>query len=460
MSATLIAALVIQLVAVCLLRARLGRHWLGRPFTIFVLMAVVFHGISELLIHTPAARGYAHSPRWSIEQSYIDDAAFMVSAGLLTAVLTYVIFVRPIESGTPEIATIRSALQPLDWRITGLAAVPLLVATVHGRGYGSWRPDSGAPATVVMQLSNTFLVILVVLTAFSFVLNNGVRWLMPALAAQSLTLAVAGQRLELFVGAATLLVLLYQMEIRLSRRAVLLALSVATIASLGITSARESVGREYFRDDSGLLGRSIAIANGIVSPPDLSGLWSEVAFRFDANVFAGQIDRSVQSGAAPLGVSSILDSLLISVPSALYADKLQDSRARSLEHQLITELNVVPIDYAPGSIGPYLGTVGRRGLLVLMLLVGLGFALSENWLLRRVTLSRVLILASMLQGVLFFAKGLAGMAVFLRTGLFLVMFIGVLKLVYTTRPAWSRRLLAGTGSAVATTRRASDVSSC
>jgi hypothetical protein len=121
------------------------------------------------------------------------------------------------------------------------------------------------------------------------------------------------------------------------------------------------------------------------------------------------------------------------VPSVLYTEKSTSDRARSLEYQLIAERNVVPIDYAPGSIGPYLGAVGRHGLLLLMLLVGLAFAMAENWLFRRVTLNRILILATLIQGVLFFAKELVGIAVFLRTGLLLVLIVTVVRGLWPLR---------------------------
>jgi hypothetical protein len=438
MSLTLLAALIMQLLSVCLLRVRLGRRWLGRPFTIFVLMAVVFHGASELIIHAPAAQGHGRSPRWTIEQSYIDDAALAVSTGLFVAVLGYLALVRPAASSPPNPATVRSALRPLDWRMTGLAAIPLVAATVAGRGYGNGYAYTPTPAAALVGLSNTFLVILVVLTTFSFVVKYGRRWLIPTLAVQSLVLAVGGQRIELFVGAAVLLALLYHVDIRLSRRAVAVALSIATVAALGITSARESVGREYFRDNSGFLGRSKVIAEGALSPHDPASLWNDVAFRFDGNVLAGQVDKSVQAGSEQLGVSSILNSFLISVPSVIYTDKSNSSRARSVEYQAIGELNVVPIDYTPGSIGPYLGAVGRRGLLLLMLLVGLAFALAENWLLRTLTLNRILILASLLQGVLFFSKELGGIVVFLRTGLLLALAMTILKGLSLTRSRWRR----------------------
>jgi hypothetical protein len=392
-------------------------------------MATLFHGVSEVLIHTVAARDFRRSPRWSIEQSYIDDAALAVSMGLLVAVLGYLILVNPGASSPPQPVTVRPAWWPLDWRIAGLAAVPLLAATVSGKGYGNYYAYAPTLSATLVGLSNAFLVILVVLTAFSLVLKYGRGWLIPVLAAQSAVLAVSGQRSELFVGAVVLLVLLYHVDIRLSRRAVALALSVATVAALGITSAREDVGRQYFRDDSGFIGRGRVIADGALSRPDPGTLLSEFAHRFDGNVFAGQVDRSVRAGSEfeQLGVSSILDSFLIVVPSVLSTERSNSEQARSLEYQLIAERNVVPIDYAPGSIGPYLGAVGGRGLLLLMLLVGLAFAVAENWLLRKVTLNRILILATLLQGVLFFAKELVGIAVFLRTGLLLVLIVTVLR---------------------------------
>lgn len=442
MSGTLLAALALQLLSISLLRMRLGPPWLSRPFTLFALMATIFHGVSEILIQT-VAQDFRRSPRWSIEQTYIDNAALAVSIGLLVAVFGYLLLVKPDASRPTEPATASSTPQSLDWRITGLAAVPLLAATVSGRGYGNHYAYAPTLSTTIVGLANTLLVILVVLTAFSFVLKYGKRWLLPALVLQSVVLAVGGQRFELFMGAVVLLVLLYRMEITVSRRAVVIALSVATVAASGITSAREDVGREYFRDDSGFMGRARVISEGTLSPSDPRKLIREFAHRFDGNVFAGQAEKSGQSGSGNErpGVSSIIDSFLIVVPSAVTPGLSQTDRPRSLEYQFVASRDVVPIDYAPGSIGPYLGAVGLRGLIILMLLVGLAFAAGENWLFRKVTLYRFLLLATLLQGVLYFAKELVGIAVFLRTGVILVLLVVVLRGLWPLHSKLTARLV-------------------
>ena len=425
MSLTAIAALALQVASVVLLRIGVGRGWLARPFTFFVFAACVYHGISEILIsHTPARE--LSASRWAVGQQYIDDAMLAISAALLASVCGYLLFARRTVPAPPSAGVTR---QLVDWRITGVVSLPLIVVTARGDGYNPGRSVSFATDSLATNFAEGFLILLVVLTAFGFVARYGARWFAPALIVQSAVLATAGQRLELFIGATMLTVLLRRVGLRPSRRAIVVTLGVAVLAALGITSVRAADGRGFFYEDSGLVARAEVIAAGALSPPDVPALVSEAADRIDGNTFAGQADQSLATGSSPLGASEVVGSLVVVVPSALYPDKLSDPRSLGLKYWEVTTLNLVPIDYVPGSIGLYLGAVGPLRLPILMFFVGILLALLENFVLRTVTVMRFLLLAALLQGVLFYEKDLLTIAITLRDGALLILGLYLLRWV-------------------------------
>src|SRR5277367_5145522 len=217
MSAVLLTALCLQGAAVALLRHRLGRAWLRRPVTLLVLTAVTYDGAAEILLAFPSVRVW-DTNRLGIAQGDIDSATLVTSAGLLALVLCYLAArpeSAPWTSGplTSSGAAAAVAARALDWRVFAACCVPLAVLTYQGRGY-----DSLAAGAASVSLSSEFLVMLVLLAAFSFLLRHGMRWFVPVLVAQSAFLATAGERNPLVTDAIILLILLAQVGLRPSGR--------------------------------------------------------------------------------------------------------------------------------------------------------------------------------------------------------------------------------------------------
>ena len=56
MSLTLAWALFLQALAVAAMRWRLGRAWIRRPVSLLLIAAVIYNGISEMLLAIPSVR--------------------------------------------------------------------------------------------------------------------------------------------------------------------------------------------------------------------------------------------------------------------------------------------------------------------------------------------------------------------------------------------------------------------
>jgi hypothetical protein len=413
MSLTLVCALVLQAAAVAAMRIVIGRGWALRPMGVFVLAATVYHGLSEILMAFPSVRQVSLS-RFAVDQSDVDRAALALSVALLACVAGYLLRARRGRPPEASAEAIRALALAIDWRVCVAACLPLVIATANGNGYNSGHPLDFAQETLTTSLAAQFFTLLVVLASLGFTVRYGGRFFLPVLLTQSLVIATAGQRMEIFTCAATLTAVLIRLGIRPSRRAVTAVLSVVGLLLLGITSVRASSGRGFFYTDNGFVARVEGIAGGISSlPVNVVDLVAQAANRFDSNVFAGQVERGLQEGRPPMGPLAILQSFLVAVPSAIYHDKLTGSPL-NLEARADQYFDTVPIDYVPGYLGLYLGPLGNSGLVLFMFVFGALYAILERWTLARVTPARAVLLVTLVLSAFFYERALDALLINLR----------------------------------------------
>lgn len=418
-SLTLWAALSVQAFAVILIRSGLGRNWLRRPFTLLVLAAVAYNGLSEILLAIPSIRLW-DIYRQGIAQHYIDDAALYMSVGLLVLVVCYLATGPERAVAVARGSDVRVAARILDWRLLAIASAPLAALTYEGRGYNnSFAPGTSTTATA---LAATFLIVLVSLAAFGFLVRRGMRWFVPVLAVQSLALAGAGERLPIIVGAVELLVLLANVGLRPSRRQVSVALMLTLVAVLGITGYRASHGRTLYYQNSGLNARIAAVGSGLYALVHTSdpthttpGLIAQAATRFDGNAFAGGVLQGMSQGDPTLGPAPVAESVFIAVPSIIWPAKLSHSANLSPGAAEIGDFHLRKINYLPTFLGLYVGLVGPYWTIVLLAALGVLCGWGERWLFRSVSPLRLVVLAAAVQASLSYEKGLPGMLVALRT---------------------------------------------
>ena len=415
MSVMLWLALVLQFASVALLRMFLGKTWLRRPGTLLVLASVVYDGVSQVLLSFPSV-GQWDTFRNGIQQSFIDEANLIMSAGMLAFTFAYLLTCGPRGEVAPLPGDAALAAKMLDWRVLALACAPLAVLTYEGRGYnGTLTTGAGAP--LVSSLAAEFFVILVILAAFSFLLRHGTRWLTPVLAAQSGLLAAAGERTPVLVAGAALMLLLARAGHHPSRRQGVVCAVLTIAALMAITGLRAQHGRSVFYTDSGLGTRVTALGGGITglaaAPGDDSpGLAAQFATRLDGTAFAGGILQAQERGQPWLSAAQVPESLLLAVPAAAWAGKavaaLDPARTETIDFGLR------PVNFLPGLPGLYAGFLAWSWLTAFLAAVGLAAGRAERWLLCRVTPARLVLLAGAVQAALGYEGGLPPMLAALR----------------------------------------------
>jgi hypothetical protein len=314
-----------------------------------------------------------------VQQGYIDEAALVVSDGMLVFVIAY-LMIRPTRGDAPGAEGLAAvAARVLDWRLIALACAPLAVLTYEGRGYINGTLSTGAGAPVTYSLAAEFFVILVVLAAFSFVLCHGPQSFLPTLVAQSVLLAAAGERTPLITDAIMLILLLCHDGVRPPAAQVHAAAALTVAAILAITGLRAGHGRSVSHSDSGLNARATALGGALATQPgtrrSATSLAAQAAERLDGVAFAGAVLQAAgrMHGAAPLGRRRHPESLLLAVPRAAWSSKLTharrpepgpdgDRRLRAAEGHLPADSSR-PVHGLPGrAVAPRVSGGYRRGL--------------------------------------------------------------------------------------------------
>jgi hypothetical protein len=448
-SLTLWTALSVQAFAVILTRSGIGQNWLRRPFSLLVLAAVTYNGISEVLLAIPSIRVW-DIYRQGTEQHYIDDAVLYMSIGLLVMVACYLATGPRRAVAIARSNDVWTAARILDWRLLAIACAPLAVLTYEGRGYNnSFAPGTSTTATA---LAATFLIVLVSLATFGFLLRHGMRWFVLALAVQSIVLAGAGERLPLIAGAVALLILLANVGLRPSRRQVSVTVALTVLAVLGITGYRAGHGRTLYYQNSGINARIAAAGSGLYALVHTSdpthanpGLIAQAAIRFDGNAFAGGVIQGMREGDPTLGAAPLAGSAFIVVPSIIWPSKLSHSADLNPGAAEIEDFHLREINYLPTFLGLDVGLVGPYWTVVLLAAIGALCGWGERWLFRSISSVRLVVLAAAVQASMSYEKGLPGMLVALRTA---VVLAAAVWLTWTIQVRFDRRVHINAGNRV------------
>lgn len=408
-------------VPIAVMRSRYGRQWYLRPYGMFVITAVIYHGISEVIIRATGAERLAI---YRVAQPQIDAGVFVASLGLLAMTLGYVMVSppRPTE-GTIDMENLKRAF---DWRVFGILMIPLTLTTSHGNGYaGAALTGQGVTQA---GLSSEFFVPLMALTTFSFLLRHPRSWI-PAIAVQSIVMGVAGQRLEIIVAAVAVAAMCARVGIKPTLNQVAAIVTLAVIGLLGISSARAIQGRGIFQTNSGVTARISAMVQGLEHPSVQSAHGGnplqELGLRLEANSLAGAIMYEFDvNGKDPIGWDGPKAALITSLPSFMDPGKIQQLQALDYtpKNQVRHQLGVEDVDYIAGAVVTFLGNLGPPMNTVFDLFVGLILGALDNLVMRRITLWRIVSYLLVAQSALFFERGIDFYLVSLRA--FLVFVIG------------------------------------
>ena len=410
MSEFVVLGLLIQLVALVLVFNKLGRTWYRHLGAIFILIAVLYHGICEIFISLFSSQDTYRS---LFEPKYVGQFVGLISIAILVFTIAYVwaIGTRPgpvLPADTPDAVLTR---QIFDYRLMLLITAPLLILTLGGHGFdsgGGLRGGAGVGTT--LGLTAQYFVLGIVLSGFGFVMRFGDRWAVPVLIVQSLILALVGERLIIVSGALMLIYALSRMGTKLKRAHVVVGLVLLVLFTWTITAARGAEGR--YAQGSGASVRLSFMTTGL-SHLFSSSTGEEIAYtlgyRVDGNSYGAMSLQALDNASSPVGLTPLKNDILLAIPSFLNPSKDQsniENRSEKLyveRHLPIPELQTsagVYTDIMPTQLGGLTGILGPMGLVFAALVLGLGFAALDRWLRRGMGPARMLISLGVLYSVL------------------------------------------------------------
>jgi hypothetical protein len=417
-----------------LLFRRLGRDWFRHIGAVFILLAVLYHGVNEIILGlVPGYDPY----RRLFEPMYLGLFVLWISVAILLFTLAYLIALGRKPAPVPQHDTDREwarSVRFFDWRIMLIAAAPLMAFSLGGQAV----PTTGQSASVSIGLSDQYFLLALVLASFGIVTRFGRRWLVPVVMVQSLLVAAIAQRAVILVAAVLLLYALARVGIRLTRRQLVICAGAAVMLTLVITAARASEGRLGTAAVAPVRFQFLLAGVGQIGSP---AAWHQVlidlGYRFDGNSFGAMELEALDRGVPRLGGTPLENDVLIAVPSFLNPNKNSSdigTRVEAIyaeEHLGLFELEMAPgewLDILPTQLGVVTGYWGPWGLVGAGLLLGLLFGLADRWLLRAAEGPlRLVVGLGLLECVLAYEGSWDQYTVTLRGILVLLVFVYVFK---------------------------------
>lgn len=382
-------SLLIQVGAVVLVFAVLRRRAFSHVGMWFLLVAVAYHGLTEVFQYFVGANAaYRHfgSDQAQAFVPYVSLALFLYAIVYL-AVLAR----RPVFSeARAEPGDTAQLLRVLDWRALGLLVVPLLLLTVQGQG---WTVETGSTGTAgtgywATGLTQQFLGLGIVLLAFVVLVRNEGRHAGWVFVAQTVAVTLLGERFLIIVASVMLLYAMRWYGFRFTRRQIIGGCAVLFGALLMISSVRAHQGRGVFHRGENVSVRASALWGGLVGLPSADTrkqVITDYLNRFDGNAFPGLLLSQQQQGIPPVGVEPMLNNVRLAVPSFLNPSKLGTSDEQRSETLYIERrFGLDPATaYLPTQFGSALGYAGLKGVFLFSLLLAGGLARLDGWALKR-----------------------------------------------------------------------------
>lgn len=241
---------------------------------------------------------------------------------------------------------------------------------------------------------------------------------------QSVLLAAAGERTPVIIDAIALIVLLRHCGHGPRRSHVHAAVALTVLVVLAITGLRAGQGRSVFYRDSGLGARVAALSAGAGTAPATGtpGLIGQAASRLDGTAFAAAVLQARHYGQPQLSAAYVPESLLVTVPRALWPEKLSSAALAPYPLE-IGDFGLQRANLLPGLAGLYAGFLSPPWLVVLLGALGAMCGRSERWLLGSATPANLVMLAGAIDAALCYEKGLPGMLVALRAAVVIAVIV-------------------------------------
>lgn len=397
MSLKLFFGLLLQVIAILMIMKRVRRHKLAYTGVLFVWVSVIYHGLTEL---TQLAFPGMNFFRRLVSQDNIDGWVLIVGLAILLFAVAYCYRVRPyykqenVKKPVPELSLV-------NWRWGMLIVILLYLMNVGVLGHfevlGYW---GGGLITYILP----FFTILVYLKLF-YKMDG--KYFIPIFFFIVALGVLSGQRSAIVFDLVVLLCVLVRYDVPIRWKALILPATIAILLVVSISCMRYVVGRTAFGNQTAQ-ERIKSLSAGVKTIFQYGlprQILQDYVYRFDGNSFGGLVLAGYGKGIEPAGWTPILNNFQLAVPHFMNPIKLDigllnlNEEDYLIDHFKISGFRIDRfgksisslIDYIPGIWGVLFGAFGTAGVLLIAVLMGWGFAVADNWIMRSKTFLAVLI---------------------------------------------------------------------
>ena len=425
----LIFALCLEIASLVLLRLALGKRIWAHLGALFVIFAFVYHGLGEVAAHM-----YPGAPsRYGIAPDSFDTWQYTIGPAILVFTCTYLLTLgrARLIIASPSRATTVAVGRFFNWRYLLILIAPMYLLTLNGKALAI----SNAPPESSSFYSGfvaQFMVIAIILAAYSYIVEYGPRRFLPVILMVSLSTILIGQRGAITIVIIPLLWALARIGVKPTRRQFVAIVGLVAIGALVISGSRATVGRSGFAENQGTGSRLSTTAAGIqgVLRGQVSATFiSDYFDRIDGNNFAAYADASRRRGIGTVGFSTLSNNFFLAVPSFVNPQKLEtDILRRNEERAIEAKYLMGPINRLPTTLGVISTYAGGRWLMMFAALFGICFGLADRWL-KKETPVRLVFGVGLMLCVASYEAALSVYPIILRGALVLVVVVKAVQVV-------------------------------
>ncbi len=405
----------------------------------FVAMAVVYHGVTEILQLT--VQSYSDNRLLTTDSNV---AAYTVLVGFSLLAFAAVYQAVALRGPARMVLDREGIANFFEWKLLSLVALFAVAVSAAGKGFGASveakSEITGSPY-LVGGFATQFLDISLTLGSFAILVRTKGRGLFVVLFVQCAIHTLTGQRSSVPISAGMVIYLLSLVGIRARRWESVSIVVLVVLSYLVIGGARADFGREALWYGSGVDRRLTALGAGLAHPErgiSRSGI-GDLGVRLDGNSFPSIILQRLEHGASPIGPVTLGDDLRIAVPRFLQPGKLNsDESSRSLKLRLCEVYGITTeFDRLPTQLGELLPVGGPVWMVFLAGVWGFLLASLERILLGCCHPAGLLGILGVAVGTLQYSGGFGFIVICVRSAIALAIVLLGWRML---RAAWKGRL--------------------
>lgn len=432
MPLTYITGLLIQSFTVVWMVKRSHRSLLNRCGIVFILVAFMYQGITEILQWlAPGMNRY----RPYVTNEALGGWVLTVSIAMLCFSTSYMLTWRSSPHQRyyhrdrltkPQIMPHRIWLYPISL-LAYLVAFSITQKQSVISSTSSVSSEYWIQGLALYTINILLPISIILLIVSGDSIRDTIRWI----TIMALAVMLLGQRHAIVSYCISVLMGLTYNGVFIPKHKLALLVGISMVLMVTISSGRATVGREALggnlssRIDNYALGIK-SLAQGSV----VQGALGDFIYRFDANSYPSMVYARQAFGVSPAGTRPMVNDILLAIPRFLNPLKVTSDLIDRNSEAYLDAYYQVPtgIDYTTGLFGYLFACFGKMGLWIIAVLLGIAFAYFDNWSLTHLDFTGLLWFTGCVSSVMLYEQNFSAYIMSARTCATIWIFIGFARI--------------------------------